>query len=126
MAIDVEFDEYIIRYQDQSFWECINCLNTTGDETYIYGDQIIYKIINGNQKKFTVPVFKFHASSWLKECGVVYYTFYFRIDDINDLYKGGKNGQPFEIKTDYYDIPNEQLKIKLNITEEEGEAGFEN
>ena len=127
MAIDVEFDEYIIRYQDQSFWECINCLNTTEGETYIYGDQDIYRVIDdqGHKDKFTVPVFKFHASKWLKECGVVYYTFYFRIDDINDLYKGGKNGQPFEIKTDYYDIPNEQLKIKLNITEEEGEEGFE-
>ena len=129
MAIDVEFDEYYISYKEQTFWECKDCLNTTGDETYIFGEQPIWKVIdaNGNKDLFYVPVFKFHASNWLKECGVVYYTFFFRIDDINDLYKGGKNG-PFEIKTppsDYYTIPEEKLHIKLNITSEEGDAGFE-
>ena len=88
MAIDVEFNEYIIRYTDQTFWECKDCYDDNHElGKYTFGNQFIRK----NNIPKTIEVFIFHPPE-KNECGSRYFTFVFRINDKNELYIGGKRG----------------------------------
>ena len=113
MAIDVYFNEYLIKYTDQTFWECKNCYNNKNETgKFDFGQERIWK----NGVAFNLDVFKFHPNfEIIQECGPDFYTFVFKINDITELYKGGKNG-PFALITDYYTFGNEsQIIIKKNI-----------
>ena len=113
MGIEVYFNEFLINYTDQTFWECKDC---DFDGNYKFGTQTAYKVEGGKEEE----VFMFHNPGGPNECGPVYYTFVFRINDINELYKGGKRG-PFKIASDYYSFPSQEIKrtfIKeVNYTE---------
>ena len=110
MAIDVYFNEYVIKCTDQTFWKCINCYNNKtekGEFDFGTGERWI------NGEPTYEKVFLFHPKidnidccPWLPH----FYTFVFEINDITELYKGGING-PFEIITDYYTFGNESQII---------------
>ena len=122
MAIDAYINEYIIKYSDQTFWECKNCYNSNNEfGKFDYGYQEIWK----NGINYHKDVFKLHPPSDKNECGPDLYTFVFKINDINDLYKGGKNG-PFETIPNFYSFPNvSQLTFERNITYSEGDLELE-
>ena len=98
MSIDVYFNEYLIKSTDQIFWECRNCYNNENEYgKFDFGIGDVWK--NGMQYK--EKAFLFHPKKENDECGPDYYTLVFKINDISELYNGGKNGS-FELITDYY------------------------
>ena len=111
MAIDVYLNEYLIKYTDQSFWECKNCLNSHYERgKFDYGPEESWKT---GSAKFP-DVFRFHPKN-KSECGPDFYTFVFKINNINDLYKGGINGS-FEIIDDFYTFSDEsQIIIEKEV-----------
>ena len=114
MAIDVYFNEYLIKYTDLIFWECKNCYNSMNEVgKFDFGLEEIWK----NDWNTWENVIKFHPTlpNIGEGCRHDFYTFVFKIDDITELYKGGKNGN-FELITDYYTFGNElQIIIEKNI-----------
>ena len=111
MAIDVYLNEYLIKYSDQSFWECKNCLNSHYERgKFDYGQEESWKTGSAQYPN----VFRFHPRN-ISECGPDFYTFVFKINNINDLYKGGINGS-FEIVNDYYTFSDEsQIIIEKEV-----------
>ena len=120
MSIDIYLNEYIIKLSDQKFWECKNCYdsnNVTG--ILLYEEDEVYK---PNMEMYPKKVLRFHPPNPKPQdpekecyCGPDYYKFVFKIDDINDLYKGGKNGS-FQMNTDFYTFSNEsQVKIEKEV-----------
>ena len=115
MAIDIYLNEYIIKLSDQVFWECKNCY----DENKVRGI-LLYEEddVHKKGKDYRKKVLRFHPPNEPTEecdCGPDYYIFVFKIDDINDLYKGGQNGS-FEMRTDFYTFLNEpQVKIEKEV-----------
>ena len=123
MTMIVYFNEYIINFTDQTFWECKNCINDKGEiDKFDLGKVDIWR----NGVKYTEDVFLFHPDGE-NECSTLLYTFTFRIDDIKDLYKGGKNG-PFKKTTspsDFYTFPEEQIIIEKNVSYSKGDIELE-
>jgi hypothetical protein len=108
MGMDVYFNEYIIKATDQLFWRCDNCRNENGENNYNFG----YK------RKF--PVFLFHPDNTeLNDWGHTFYTFSFKIDDINELYKVYLEKQP-----DYYTF-SENLIFEKTVNYSEGDVELE-
>ena len=92
MAIDIHLNEYTIKFSDQAFWECKNCYDSYGTKgVLLYELQEVYK---ANQEMYKKRLLRFHPPNPQIEgqcdCGPDYYIFVFKIDDINDLYKGGQ------------------------------------
>ena len=128
MAIDVYFNEYLIKYTDQIFWECKNCYNNKSEiGKFDFGPEEMWR--DGISQTFE-DAFKFHPtnkSDQPQECVPNFYTFIFKIDDITELYKGGING-PFEIITDYYAFGNESqiiIENKVNYSRYDEELELE-
>ena len=102
MNMTVFFNEYVIKNTDRRFWRCINCGydGLGNNDYYYYLDRMnFYSITRGG------------------DCSEELYIFYFTINDITDLYKGGADG-PFEIRTDFYSFTNEDLiRKEVNFSE---------
>ena len=110
MAIDIYLNEYYIRYQEQTFWECRNCYIENENERgqYLYKQEPIW--INGVRHE--VDVLAFHPGNETGcDCGPRYYTFTLRINNITDLYKGGTKS-PFIKTDDYYSFKDEETITK--------------
>ena len=110
MAIDIYLNEYLIKYQEQTFWECRNCYIENENERgqYLYKQEPIWK--NGVEEQ--VDVLAFHpGNDSICLCGPVFYTFTLRINNITDLYKGGTKN-PFIITDDYYSFKDEETITK--------------
>ena len=108
MGMDVYFNEYIIKTENQLFWKCDNCRNGNGENNYNFG----YK--NG------YPVFQFHPDTDRKDiCNHTLYTFSFKIDDINELYKIWIDKQ-----YDYYTF-SESLTFENSVNYSEGDLELE-
>ena len=110
MAIDIYLNEYLIKYQEQTFWECRNCYIENENERgqYLYKQEPIWK----DGVKYDVDVLAFHpGNESMCECGPVFYTFTLRINNITDLYKGGTKN-PFNITNDYYSFKDEETITK--------------
>ena len=125
MAMEVYFNEYLINYTDQTFWECKDCEHGKENSSYIFGNTTVWK----NFKQVNITVFLFHSGG-PNECFPMYYTFVFKIDNITELYKGTKNGTPFLTTTspsNYYTFPiQEQNRTFLkNVTYSEGDIELE-
>ena len=96
MNITMHFNEYIIKTTDKTFWKCTNCGNFgngggNGDYEY-YKDRINFYCGNNNQNENC----KGNGAT-----GSIWYTFIFKISSLNDVRKGGANGQ-FEVNNNYY------------------------
>ena len=77
MEMTVFFNEYILKNTDRRFLICINCgVEGLGNQDYFYYlDRMnFYEITRGGA------------------CSHELYIFYFTINDITDLYKGGEEG----------------------------------
>ena len=117
MAIDIHLNEYTIKFSDQAFWECKNCYDSSGNKgVLLYELQEVYK---ANQDMYKKRLLRFHPPNPQIEgqcdCGNDYYIFVFKIDNINDLYKGGANGS-FEMNTDFYSFSSEsQIIIRKEV-----------
>ena len=102
MEMTVFFNEYIIKNTDRRFWRCINCgVNGLGNQDYFYYlDRMnFYEITRGG------------------DCSHELYIFYFTINDITDLYKGGEDGA-FQIRTDFYSFTDESVFLRrVNYSE---------
>ena len=90
MDMNVYFNEYKIKTSDQVFWKCINCGN--GNQDYFYENNRM----------------NFYSGTGPGGCSEKLYKFIFKIDDINEIYQGGKNG-PFEIMSDFYAFTDQQI-----------------
>ena len=110
MRMNVYFNEYKIKPTDQAFWRCDNCINENHENNYYLSSK------DGS------PILSFHPKG-NNECGHTFYTFSFKIDDINELYKGGQNGK-FETNSDYYTFP-EQLTFEKTVNYSEGDVELE-
>ena len=119
------FNEYLIKYTDLIFWECLNCYNDKNETgKFDFGLQEVWK----NERNTWENMIKFHPTIPGKGeggCGPDFYTFVFKTDDITELYKGGINGS-FELITDYYTFGNEsQIIIEKNINYSRYDTEFE-
>ena len=104
MKMNVIINEYTIKPVDQSFWKCIDCTNSNND--YVY--------------ESSYQGLKFHPEG-KNECNEDLYTFIFRIDDIKQLYKGGKDNQRFEINYNYYTFTSNEYYFEKYVNYSEGD-----
>ena len=120
MDVNILFNEYIIKTHDQVFWRCTDC----GDE-------------HNSDYSYNKDRINFYPEFGDFQTYVQLYHFYFTINDLNDLYKGGKNGA-FEVNNNFYslnsqgtfeltmyDTQNELELINFNIPENFHMTGFD-
>ena len=108
MGINAYFNEFIIEPADEAIWKCLDC---GFDEL----EPLFYDNYN----------YHFYKDSHKNNCSERFFTFVFRIDNKNQLYEGGKNGQPFKITENFYSfidngniikhIPYSEGKIELEL-----------
>ena len=91
MDVNVFFNEYIITTHDQAFWRCIDCGHDNSSDYTYENDRINF--YPGCGDTFTYEKF---------------YHFYFAINDITDLYKGGKKGA-FTVNNTFYSLNSQEI-----------------
>ena len=89
--LNIFFNEYIIKTHDQTFWTCTDC-GDNRDSNYFYNKNRINFYPNYGDKGYSEKL----------------YHFYFAINDINDLYKGGANGS-FAVNNTFYSLNSQEI-----------------